>query len=202
MDIRLMEERPPYVRFEYRAVEDRNESIKQGRYMTKNVAFALVTPSGTKDCIERAAESWLSDMENRASQGAVNPQWPPHFRTMFNQWKLGEEIPENGTPIKGWTVISPAEQQNVISCNIRTVEDLAVATEQALNSIGMGARGLKEKAIKWLESANNVGKVTQEVTALRQENDDLKKTLQDMSDRMAALEDSPRRGRPRKEAIG
>ena len=200
MDIRLMEERPPYVRFEYRAIEDRAESIKTGKYTTKNVAFALVTPSGTKDIVEREAESWLTNMENLSHQGAANPQWVTHFKHAFEQWKIGEEIPENGTPIKGWVVISPAEQTNIISAGVRTVEDLAAANEQALNNIGMGARSLKDKAIKWLESAKDTGKVVQEVTALRQENDDLKRTLQDMMERMQALEsDKPRRGRPPKE---
>ena len=204
MDIQLMEARPPYVRFEYVAVEDRKASEEKGHYVSKNVAYAFITPAGTKDIVEREAEEWLKNLDSLARQGQANPQWPIHFKSMYEQWKLGEEMPESGTPIKGWTVISPADQQNIISANIRTVEDLAEASEQAMTHIGMGARMLKEKAKKWLESAKDTGKVVQKITALETENSDLKRTLSEMMERMAALEaDKPRRGRPPKdEAVG
>jgi len=200
MDIQLMEARPPYVRFEYRAVEDRQASIEKGHYVSKNIAIAFITPAGTKDITERDAEDWLNNLTNLSHQGQVNPQWPVHFRNMYDQWKRGEELPESGTAIKGWAVISPADQQNIIAANIRTVEDLAEASEQAMTHIGMGARMLKEKAKKWLESAHDNGKVVQKVTALEAENADLKRTLSEMMERMAALEaDKPRRGRPPKD---
>ena len=40
--------RPPYVEFQMRAVEDRSESLKQGRYMTKDVPFIILVPHGSE----------------------------------------------------------------------------------------------------------------------------------------------------------
>jgi hypothetical protein len=48
--------KPPYVRFEVRSVEDRTASIESGHYVGKDVIFAIVTPAGTRDRIEREAD--------------------------------------------------------------------------------------------------------------------------------------------------
>lgn len=206
MQIGMMEARPPYVQFEMRAQEDRQATIETGRYVAKNVAFALVTPAGTKDMIERIADEWLADIEMKAFRPdpMYNPQWAQYFRSQYEQWKKGEEIPENGTPIKGWAAISPAEQQMILQANIRTVEDLAEVTEQGMQNIGMGARNLKEKAVAWLKSAEDHGKIAQEVAAMKAENEDLKQLLKSALDKIGDLEsalkdDKPRRGRPPKE---
>ena len=46
------EERPAYVRFERRPMEDKAASIREGRYVAKDVDFALVTPPYSNDCVE------------------------------------------------------------------------------------------------------------------------------------------------------
>ena len=168
--ISQMDERPPYVMFEIRTVEDRDASIREGRYIAKGVNYVIVTAAGAKDTVERIADEWIADINRKAMSipPRFNPQHAKHFANMYTAWKEGNELPEVGTPIKGWSVISPSEQENIISANIRTVEDLANISESGLERMGMGARNLKNKAIAWMASANDQGKVVSQLAALQQ----------------------------------
>ena len=47
------QDRPPFVNFEVRAEEDRTASIEQGHYVAVDVDYALITPAGSRDCVER-----------------------------------------------------------------------------------------------------------------------------------------------------
>ena len=161
-----MTESPPYVRFEQRAEEDRNASIDAGHYVAKNVNYALITSPGSKDCVEKIAEDWLAQIKEKARDGSFPAQWAEHFAYVFKHWQEENTIPETGTPIKGWAMLSPAMQQQVIQANIRTVEDLAVMNESGLQRIGMGARDLQNKARAWLAEAASVGSVAAKNAAL------------------------------------
>lgn len=150
-------ERPPYVVFERRTIEDRAESLKQKRYMEKNIDYAVITAIGSKDRIPREVSAWFDMLEREVKQERFPAQWLEQFKAAYNAWLNKQEIPVNGTPIKGWALISPAQQSNVISANILTVEDLAQANAEARGRIGMGANEIVEKAIAWLKSAKEVG---------------------------------------------
>lgn len=176
-----MQERPPYVRFEVRAEEDRQASVDAGHYVAKNVVFALITPPGSKDVVEKVAEEWLAQIKDKANKGEYPPEWSRHFHAAYEQWKEQNTIPENGTPIIGWQLISPAMQKQVLSANVRTVEDLATLNEAGLSRIGMGARDLQNKARAWIEEGASRGKVAAQNAALQVENEQMK-------ERIAALE--------------
>lgn len=167
--ISQLPERPPYVIFEVRTEEDRNKTIEQGRYIAKDVDFVVITPAGSKDSVERKALDWLSDINMKASSNPprFNPAHASYFQSAYKAWKENQEVPTSGTPINGWPAVSPAQQQNLLSLNIRTVEDLASMNDSGLQRIGMGARALQNKAIAWISSANDHGKVSEEVSALR-----------------------------------
>ena len=166
--ITQMDERPPYVQFEARSVEDRDATVREGRYMARDVNYVIVTAAGAKDTVERVAEEWLEDIERKAHSNPprFNPVHARHFKEMYKAFTEGNEIPEVGTPIRGWSLVSPAEQENIIRANIRTVEDLASINEAGLTRLGMGARALQTKARAWLDNAKDSGKVAAEVSAL------------------------------------
>lgn len=166
-------ERPPYVTFETRAVEDRAVSIETGHYVAKDVTFALITPAGSKDRIELEALTWLQQLERDVQNGRCNPLWLTHFKELYRAWTDGQEAPLNGTAISSWPALSPAQARTVLAANIRTVEDLAVANEAALAAIGMGGRTLKLKAEAWVASAAGPGKVGEELASLRVANETL-----------------------------
>lgn len=206
----VREARPPYVRFGYESVEDRDASIANGYYTEKQVAFAYLTPSGTKDVIPRRVDEWLVQTKDQAHRGTIPFEWAESFANAFKRWKENNEIPEFGTPIMTWPVLSPGERSAVLAANIRTVEDLAAATEQGMMAVGMNSRAIKQKAVDWMESASSNGKVVQELEALRVKNDQLSarldeamKVIQELSaEQDDVTNDAPkRRGRPPKASL-
>lgn len=158
--------RPPYVAFERRAMEDRNASIAAGHYVAKDVDFAIITRPGSRDSRDKNAVEWLKELAEKARQGTVPLDWSRGFNEAYKAWKEGQTIPENGTPIKGWPVLSPATQETIIAVGFRTVEDLAQADETSLVRIGTGAMSIRLKAQAWLENASGNGKAVEKIAEL------------------------------------
>lgn len=181
--IGLMQERPPYVRFEIGTIETRDA---QGMPMMKDIEQIHVTPAGSKDVFVAVADEWIRQKEDQARKNQFNPAWAQQIRAAYGLWKQGVEVPENGTSIRAWPLASPAEVKRCIDANVLTVEDLAVANEQCIDRMGMGARGLKEKAKGWLAERDGPGRSVREVASLKVENEA-------MRERLTALEDANRR---------
>ena len=180
-------DRPAYVRFERRPVEDRKATLEQGRYICKDVDFALITPPYSKDCVEKKVDSWFPELEMKVRNGRMPADWRDMYIKSYQAWKNGQEIPLNGTPIKGWGVISPAQQEMLIHINIRTVEDLANVNDEGKSRIGMGALDLKNKAIAWLAQLNDKGPLTQEMASLKNENAQLKGSIESLMEQVKKL---------------
>lgn len=166
-------ERPPYVAFEVRPVEDRTKSLEQGHYVAKDVIFAVVTRPGGRDSSDFEAESWLKNLKNKADAGQVPQSWVEAFQKSFEAFKRNETLPEVGTPIKGWQLIAPSAQQTILQAGFRTVEELAAAPEQEIQRIGMGAMSFREKARSWLAEAKSVGVSVEKIADLSQKVADL-----------------------------
>jgi hypothetical protein len=171
--ISIAEARPPYVVFEYQAQENRTESITSGHYVSKDVAMAIITPQGSKDRIVRNAEEWLDHITQESHNGRFPDTWVSAFRARFAAWVKDEQIPEDGTSVMNWPAASPAQVKSLKSAGIRTVEDLAVANEESLSRIGMGARALKALAANWLSSASSTGQTAARLSSLEQVNKEL-----------------------------
>lgn len=182
-------DRPAYVRFERRAIEDRTAQSIGGRWPRRDVDFALVTPPYSRDVFEAVAEEWLAQMDRDAQAGRLPQEWAERYRQQYERWKAGEELPPNGEPIKGWGVISPAQQANLIGLNIRTVEDLAAVNDEGKRRIGMGAQELQDKAKAWLSQMKDKGPLTLENASLRAENVTLKTTNAHLEARVKELSD-------------
>ena len=183
----IMEARPPYVTFELRAEEDRTASIESGKYVARDVEYALITPQGSKDRVERNAEEWLAHITVESRDGRFPEPWVKHYREAFAAWKSGQELPVNGTPILTWPAVSPANVKMLLDLNIRTVEELAQATEEAISHIGIGARALKQRAIDYIAQSGDAGKASAEMEVLRTENSEMKKQLADLTAKVAAM---------------
>jgi hypothetical protein len=198
--------RPPYIEFHLRAEEDRDETIKTGIYKTKDVEFVTIMPAGdTKLKIDRQVDEWLQQTRDKVRQGNANPEHLAYFENAHRAWKQNQEIPVSGIPIKTWPALSPSQVQNLLSSNIRTIEDLAAANEDALLRIGMGGRALKERAIAHLAAANGVSAVAEENAALKAGMSDMRQQIAELTALITQLSDrqdgdeaegAPRRGRP------
>lgn len=183
----VMKERPPYVSFEVQAVEDRQASIEQGHYVAKDVVYAIVTPAGSKDRIPRVASEWLAMLAEQVQQQRFPGEWLNAFREAYKAFCEGREAPLNGTALRDWPVISPAQLQQLLNFSVRTVEDLAVANEETLSRLGMGGRALKQKAIEWLDASKGIGAQAEMITAIKLENAQLKETVNAQAAAIAEL---------------
>ena len=201
----LMDERPPLVTFETRAVEDRSKLVENGYYGFKDVDFVMVMPAGGKDVFEDKADKWLEKQQKLVRDKRVPPEHLEYFKRQYKAFKEGESEVIDGTPIKSWPVLTPAQIKSVLQANIKSVEDLAVAPDDALSMIGMGARAFQQKAKNWLESAKGNGVATQRLTDLENKLKEAFDLIEKQNKYIAELElssseDKPkRRGRPPKE---
>jgi hypothetical protein len=168
-ELRERSERPAYVRFETRPLEDKKASEEAGHYVAKDVEFAIITPCYSKDELHFRVDKWMVQMDDQVRNGRMPAEWAKQYKQAYQAWKEGLELPLNGTPIKGWPILSPAMQENLIRLNIKTVEDLAGINDDAAKMIGMGAINLKNKANAWLSQAKDKGPATMEIARLKQQ---------------------------------
>lgn len=155
-----------YVRFERRPIEDRNATLRNGHHTTVDVDYAVITPPGSKDQIPREVKAWFAYLDQQVIEERIPVEWVDKYKLAYERWKKGEEIPLDGVAIKGWGLLSPAQQVNLIALGIQTVEQLADLNEEMKARIGLGAVEMSRKAKNWLEEANGPGKIVARLTAL------------------------------------
>jgi len=184
-------ERPAYVRFERVAVEDKAASEREGRYVARDIDMALITPPYSKDVFKIKVPQWFANLKQDVQNGRIREEWVEDYQKSYDRWKRGEELPVNGIAIKGWPVISPAQQATLIAMNVLTVEDLAAMNDEGVRRAGMGAMEMKNKAQAWLAQLKDKGPLTQEMASLKSENQLLKSSVDTLTkqvgDLMAAM---------------
>lgn len=186
--VQKLEDRPPYVMFEKRAEEDREASIKAGHFVARDVDYVIITPAGSKDRIERVVKDWLAKLEQDVREERFPAEWHQAYLRGYAHWRETQEIPLDGTDIRNWPVLSPAQVKTLQAMNIRTVEALASCTEEAIMRLGMGGRALKQQAMDYLQNAQGPGKITMELANLRAELENSKVRMQALEERNRLLE--------------
>lgn len=162
-----------YVTFSLQAEEDRDAMAKAGHVVMKDVEYVDMIPIGdSKTVVVKRVDEAIRD----------------RYRAIYDAWRKGEEIPEDGTPLKHWPILGPAQLKNVLRMQIRTVEDLAKASEDSLMGMGPGARGLKQRAEEWLLAAKTTGIPALEIGRLADEVKDLKDKLKKKAERVKDLQ--------------
>ena len=155
MSMHIQQARPPHVVYERRAEEDRTASIEQGRYVSRDVDYAIVTPAGSKDRVERVVADWFLMLAGEVKAERWPQAWLDQLRAGYDSWTRGQTPPESGTPLSTWPALSPAQVKNWAQIGLRTIEELAEANEEALSAYGMGSRDMKARAILFLENAGD-----------------------------------------------
>lgn len=182
------EERPPLVRFERRAVEDKARSLELGHYVAKDIDYVQVTPPFSKDCFESKVEQWFATVERNVRENRTPQKWLEYWKKSYENFKKGEETPLNGTPIKDWSAISPAQIKMLIHLNILTIEDMAVVNDEGLRRIGMGGLDLKRKANAWLQAAKDHGPLVMENAALKTQIEQMAGSISSLQDQIKRLQ--------------
>jgi hypothetical protein len=198
----LQEERHGfYVEFELRPEEDREASIDQGMPVFKDVEFAMITMPGGGLVVDKPInEALLYEWKN--GDNRRKPPSPFAYRA-YEAWKEGREAPVNGTDLKNWPGVTPAQLKTCQNATVRTIEDLAEANADTIRKLGMGGVAMMEKAKAYLAAANQ-NKTSEEVSALMVKlealSDTVKRKDEQISDLLERLDESTKkRGRPRKE---
>ena len=155
MSVHIQQARPPHVVYERRAEEDRTASIEQGRYVSHDVDYAIVTPAGSKDRVERVVADWFLMLAGEVKAERWPQTWLDQLRAGYDAWVRGQTPPESGTPLSTWPALSPAQVKNWAQIGIRTIEELAEANEETLSAYGMGSRDMKSRAGLFLENAKS-----------------------------------------------
>lgn len=155
MSVHIQQARPPHVVYERRAEEDRSASIEQGRYVSRDVDYAIVTPAGSKDRVERVVADWFLMLAGEVKAERWPQAWLDQLRAGYDSWTRGQTPPESGTPLSTWPALSPAQVKNWAQIGIRTIEELAEVNEEALSAYGMGSRDMKSRAALFLENAKS-----------------------------------------------
>lgn len=196
MNISLMPQRPPYVQFEQRAVEDRNATIKAGGLVMRDVDYVIVMQVGSKDTAEKEALDWLNDLDRLAQNGNYPIEWAQHFRRQYESWKAGHEVPELGLSVRQWPSLSKAQAENLLAAGVRTVEDVATMNEQTMQRVGMGARELQRKARAYVDS-RETNKAAEQIAALQADLENRDATITSLEQRLAKLEAAAEGGKRR-----
>jgi hypothetical protein len=177
----------PYVVFETRSEEDPRQTKAQGRMVFVDRDYARITSPGSRDVHYERLPQWFDKLEIDFKSGRILREWVHLWRTAYDQYKKGLELPIDGTPIRGWNMLSGAQQKNVIECNILTVESLATANAEALQRIGMGAMELKRRAEAWISQKDGLEPATIKMASLQRENDVLKETIANLTEKVEGL---------------
>jgi hypothetical protein len=202
----IKKEQFPLIKFDKVAVEDRDATIKAGRRITKDVDMVFIKQIGEKDETMRNAEEWVKQLYEKAMGGngnrpSIPMEWYEFANKSYENWKKGYEAPREGTPVREWPILTPAQIQNLHSMNTYTVEEIAKWTENAVVMYGMGGRELRDKARLWLESGDAKA---EQISALQVENKALKNQLSELAEQVQALQEASKEDKklrlPRKEA--
>lgn len=183
-----MQARPPLIRFERRAIEDRAATIEAGHLVEKDQDWVVVQQLGSQNTTEHVATDWLAHMEkeSRDRPKQMPSRWVEGFRAAFEAWKKGEDMVVDGTSIKNWVAISKADVGNLLRIGVQSIEDCAAMNEETMKRVGMGARAIKQKAIAWVQARQENGVAAEldllrsQVEADKLEKDEMRKQLAEL----------------------
>ena len=164
------------VEFYTDVVEDNEKSVKEGRFIGKEIEMVRKTMGMNSITVDRANEA---DKER--------------FKPEYEAFKAGEEIPLTGTPCAECSLFSKTQVEELKRQGIMTLEDLVAVPDSRLP--GPGMKPLRNKAKAFLETAQSVGVVAAEVTELRKENEDLRRNMEDLTTQINSLTEKKTRKR-------
>lgn len=197
----------PLARVPYFFFQDREHGVdaegseKMGYQVPKLVTFILITPHGHKgDPLEFFADEYIERKNREAREGRYDPTWVMEFKAGLAAFREGKALPRNGTPLLTWERILKSRREQLAS-RFPTIEDLAAVPDSNLGEIGLDGRVLRDMAKGDIQAKKDLSPVVKELAdaneRIRQQEDLIAK----LSSRLDLLEaeDTPRRGRPRKE---
>jgi hypothetical protein len=178
------------VEFFYDEIPDAKKTEEMGRPMFRSVEMCSIKIPGDKD----------NQVVGRVEK--MNPDPRKRFAALYRNWKAnGENKQVEGTLLRQWGLITPAEAKSYEAVEIFTVEQLAALSDATCQQY-RGSVADRQKALDFLAQAKGLepaAKARAENTALRAELDALKEQVAAMAGG-TPLDAPKRRGRPPKAA--
>jgi hypothetical protein len=165
------------VKFFFKTKEDTSKSAEQGRPVYKDVEYVDISIPGNRGSgVKRPAS--FKDKQ----------RFPRHYAA----FKQRVELPQEGTPLSEWPVISRSMAEELAFHGVKTVEHMADMSDSIASSF-MGGQSFKSKAKEWLDRARK--DVTEShLAAELDKRDKLIATMQTQLD-MLTNEQKPKRKR-------
>ena len=195
--------RVPFFMFKDREHGVDTEASKTAGYeVPKMVTFILITPHGHRgDPMEFLADEFIERKGKEARDGRYDHAWVAEYKAGLSAHREGNVLPRNGTPTLTWERILKSRREQ-LAMRFPTVEDLAAVPDSTLGEIGMDGRVIRDLAKGDIQAKKDLAPVVKELAdaneTIRRQQDQIDK-LSSRLDAMETSEDTPRRGRPRKE---
>ena len=94
--------------------------------------------------------------------------WVERIEKAFEAWKAGVTLDIEGTPLRNWPVITRSQLANCEGLHLYAIEDLATASDDTIERLGMGGRALQARARDWLKATGlDSAPLTAELSQLR-----------------------------------
>lgn len=126
------------VRFFMKPREDKAATLKEGRPVFHDREYVEIRVPGKRDA-----------QACRPATHRDKKRFPRHYEA----FKQRSQLPETGTPLSEWPQINRSQVEMLAFTGIKTVEQLAAASDTNIGS-RLGGYALKQRAKDWLGSAN------------------------------------------------
>lgn len=159
-----------YPQFYIKAAENKVMSREAGRPIFEDQEWVMITIRGDRN-----------SKQDRPVTDQDRSRWPG----LYTAFKNGQKLAEFGTPLEHWPMMTRSDAENMKYHNVYTVEDLAGLSDQAIQTIGMGARDLVEKAKAFIEKAADSAapqRMAEEINQLKDQVESLLRNNRELGD--------------------
>jgi hypothetical protein len=156
--------RPAYVRFEKRPLEQRDEA---GNVLYVDADYAIITPPGSPNGTEKLVKEWLPILRKQVKDGMFPGAWLTEYEDAYRRWANDQEPIVNGTDVRNWPSVSPAEAKNLTLLGLVAVEDVADMNAEVMQRLGMGAVSLKQRAKDFLAAKTDLQPLVARLDAMQ-----------------------------------
>jgi len=125
------------IKFFYAYNENREKTLKEGRPIFDEIPSISIQWPGQDETVRR-----------------IEPQDMHDYPELYARFKAGSEPVTEGTPLAEWAMMSGSAMRELQYLGFKTVEQLAVATDDVKRKLGPLSKFVK-LAKDWLEAANS-----------------------------------------------
>lgn len=169
------------VEFYSKPMKNEFESEQQGRPIYIDVDYIkIMNPGDTTSEIHQAV---------RDDHKARFPLHWAHYKNVH-----GDDKKEIGTPLTQWSLLSPAQCEELRALKFRTVESIAYASDAQIDKVGMaggmGAHAFRERAKRYLMAATDdalANKQAEELAKLKARDEERDAELESLREQMKEL---------------